>query len=162
MPESPITVRLRCPAVRANLGRVRAVVRSLLAGAPAGAFPSDDRDEILLAVQECLSNVLRHAYPDGGRRPIELTLTVGADGFRARVRDWGAPFDPAALPGDDDPGPPRERGYGLLLVGSTMDEVRRWRSGRSNWTELYRAPRERRPPGRRAPPAAGATDDHPA
>ena len=80
------------------------------------------------------------------------------------LADVGPQLAPWLAPADDVPYPVHVwifDGAGHLL-GSTMDEVRRWRSGRSNWTELYRAPRERRPPGRRAPPAAGATDDHPA
>lgn len=140
MSSEDLRVRFRCREVRGDLARIREVSDSILRAAPDGGFDADDRAEILLALQECLTNVIRHAYRDGDAARVEVRLLVSRTKFRARIRDWGVPFDPDAAQ-SAGAGWPGDGGYGLLLVDNTMDRVRRWRSGRANWTELLRARR---------------------
>ncbi len=49
-----------------------------------------------LALDEALTNVISHAFPDGGRHAIEVLIEL-RDGFlTATVIDDGMPFDPVA------------------------------------------------------------------
>jgi len=137
MRSEDLTVRVRCEAVRGNLARVRTITDAFLRGAPPHLYRLEDREEILLALQECMTNVIRHAYGNRPGRELEVHLTVNAREFRARIMDQGEPFDPQVASGPDA-NPPGDGGYGLRLVSNTMDEIRRWRTGSANWTELLR------------------------
>lgn len=133
------SVRIRFRAARVTLARVRAVVESVLVAEGEGRFSAEDRKDILVGIQECLSNVTRHACPNGD--PI-VDLRVWLDGgrFFARLRDRGRPFDPADVP-PPDPERPREHGYGLILLRRTMDHVSWERRGQTNVVHLERGPR---------------------
>jgi anti-sigma regulatory factor (Ser/Thr protein kinase) len=77
----------------------------------------------VLAVDEAVSNVMRHGrWPEADAR---LRLTVKADGAKVTfsLRDSAESFDPTAV---DLPaaGEARAGGYGLLIVQSIMDSVR--------------------------------------
>ena len=77
-----------------------------------------------LAIQEAVTNVLRHAY--SGRDPgrIELEMTREEDDVVARIRDEGVPFDPrAARYAPRDSGEPAEGGYGLPIIAGVMTEI---------------------------------------
>lgn len=144
MRSEDLTVRVRCEAVRGNLARVRAVTNAVLRGAPPHLYRPEDREEILLAMQECLTNVIRHAYGNRSGCEVEVHLTVNEQSFRARIKDEGEPFD-GPVQSLQAAQPPGDGGYGLGLVNDTMDRVRRWRSGSANWTELVRHCRGRVP-----------------
>jgi serine/threonine-protein kinase RsbW len=82
--------------------------------------------DLLLAVDEVCSNVLKHGY---GGRAGRLTVSVAAvaGGVQAVVRDWGMGFDPEAVPVPDLSVPLEQRtlgGLGLHLVRQTVDELR--------------------------------------
>jgi anti-sigma regulatory factor (Ser/Thr protein kinase) len=79
-------------------------------------------DQLLLAVHEAATNIIRHGYQDEGGRPIRLHLEIESD----RVHLWffypGRQFDPAQV------APPvfdgtREGGFGVYLIRQLVDEV---------------------------------------
>ncbi len=121
--------------------RVRSVVDSVLACEGRRSFSRDDIEEILLAIQESLCNIAKHAYA-GAERPIELELVLDGDGFHATILDRGAPVRAEEIV-VKDPSEPRGDGRGLFLMRRTMDRVEYGRRGRRNFVKLER----------RAPPA---------
>ncbi len=137
MDATDLSLRVRFRAVRGSLARVCALVETLLAGDPSGAFTREDVAEILLAVQEAVSNASRHACQEKREAEVELLAWIRRGRCRLRLRDWGEAFDPEAVPAPD-PERPREHGYGLYLLRRTMDRVRWSRRGRCNVLFLER------------------------
>jgi serine/threonine-protein kinase RsbW len=79
-----------------------------------------------LALDEVVTNVIRHGYDDAGRHEIAVRLELDGDVLRAEVRDDGRAFDPLSLPPVDLDRGIDERGIGGLgvhVVRSTMDSV---------------------------------------
>jgi len=145
MSESTIRLRVRFNAVKADLGRVRGLVAQALRRAP--EFGDDEVQEILLGIQESMTNIARHAYPEGHRpaEPVvwlDVLLRSGHRGplFFARIRDRGQPFDRQAVAGGADRRlrKPGESGHGLLLIDRTMDRARYVRRGPTNVLLLCR------------------------
>ena len=99
------------------------LVRALMDQAAAVAgFGPGDRDRILLAVTEALSNVIRHVYRDRTDRPVDLDLALTPGELRLEMTDYGRFVDPARIssrPLDQV----RPGGLGVHLIRSTMDVV---------------------------------------
>lgn len=81
----------------------------------------DDRlhYQLRLVVDELLSNVIFHSYPDGADDMIELNISESDGMLSLTVRDHGIPFDPTqaddpdlTLSGDERP----VGGLGIFLV----------------------------------------------
>lgn len=82
-------------------------------------------DALILAVEEACSNVCRHAY-GGECGQIELTIESANGDVQVVLRDWGAAFDPLAVPTPDVTAPLEERslgGLGVYLMQQLMDQV---------------------------------------
>jgi serine/threonine-protein kinase RsbW len=99
------------------------VVRGLICPL-AAALGWDEADcrAITLALDEALTNIIRHAYhsrPDG---PIELECTGSADGLEVTLRDQGDPPDQSRICaralGCGEPG-----GMGTHIIREVMDAV---------------------------------------
>jgi len=78
-------------------------------------------EEILLAADEALTNVIRHAYQGG---PGKMTVFVKAleDHIEIVVEDQGKKFDPTQVP---PPELPRHKpgGLGVHFIRTIMDEM---------------------------------------
>jgi len=113
-------VRLRIASTPAHLPIVRAAVERL---ADALGFNETTRDQIALAVDEALANIIKHAYEGEPGRPIEISLhCVGASPEAVALRDWGRQADVAQIkprPLDEV----RPGGLGVHIMNSIMDEV---------------------------------------
>ena len=82
-------------------------------------------DDLVLAVDEACTNVLKHGYGGRGGK-IELAVEAVEEGIRVIVRDWGAAFEPDAVPVPDVTAPLGARplgGLGLFLMRQVMDDV---------------------------------------
>jgi serine/threonine-protein kinase RsbW len=82
--------------------------------------------DLQLAVDEVCANVIEHGYAGQGGE-IEVTVEAIEGGVQARVRDWGTPFDPQAIPIPDVTAPLEQRrpgGLGLYLVRQVLDDIR--------------------------------------
>ena len=73
------------------------------------------------------SNIVRHAWPQGGAGPIEVSISRRADAVVMHFEDGGVPFDPLTHP----PAPTavsladaRDGGLGLLLVRKVARDAR--------------------------------------
>jgi len=117
---------------RSEIGRL--VDRIEAFGVEAGLLP-DVTFRLTLALDEIVSNVIRHAFDDGADHHIEVRLDVANGMVTATVEDDGVPFDPrdAAAPALDAPLEERQAGgLGMHLVRSTMDEIAYRREGGRN------------------------------
>jgi serine/threonine-protein kinase RsbW len=85
-----------------------------------------------IAVREAVINAMLHGNRLDPNRKVELAFAFGARGMRARVRDHGRGFDPAATP---DPTSTENllstSGRGLLMMRAYCDAVEfRYHEGR--------------------------------
>jgi serine/threonine-protein kinase RsbW len=123
----------------ARLAEVRAFVREAAPGLGADQTAVDD---LVQAVDEWVTNVVRHGYR-GGTGPVEVELARDPDGIVVRIRDRAPAFDPATAPAFD-PSVPLERrrpgGMGIHLIREIMDRfVRRPLPGGGNEVTMHRA-----------------------
>lgn len=113
-----ITSTPRClPVVRAAAERM----------ASEGGFSPTDAHSISWAVDEALTNVIRHGYQSAAGQPIEVTLEPvrcedGRTGMRVIVRDFGRQVDPCTIKGRplDEV---RPGGLGVHVIQTVMNEV---------------------------------------
>ena len=110
--------------VRADLEQLSRIREYAIEAATAlGVVPSAF-DDLRLAVDEAVTNIIIHGYDGPG--DIELDLTTEGSDLIVRVRDKAPPFDlTSALP--IDPRLPGERdnpgGFGVFLMRSVMDDI---------------------------------------
>jgi serine/threonine-protein kinase RsbW len=89
--------------------------------------PDGNRYNVLLALQELVTNVLRHGYRMDESRPIEVRFDLREDSFQVTLRDRGPAFDPTnhgdqAAAGDESM-PRNCGGFGIQIVREVMDRV---------------------------------------
>ncbi len=85
----------------------------------------EDAFAFQLAADEAATNAFKHAYA-GSHGRLEVVVWREADRIALRLRNWGAPFDPEAIPIPDISRPLEERpagGLGIFLMHKFMDEV---------------------------------------
>ena len=111
---------------------------TLLESVPFEDDAESTRYHVLLALQEMVTNVLRHAYELDETKPIEVQFTVTEAAFEVVLRDRGPEFDPlardiAALDFAETM-PTEPGGYGIYIATMVMDEVVHTR--RDGWNTL--------------------------
>lgn len=95
------------------------------------------RYNVLLALQEMVTNVLRHGYCLDQSRPVEVTFRIQRDWFEAEIADQGPPFDPLAhdaVPPEEADMPLEGGGFGIHIAKMVMDELTYERRG--GWNRL--------------------------
>lgn len=89
--------------------------------------PEGARYNVLLALQEMVTNVLRHGYHLDESKPIEVIFELGPDHLQITLRDQGPAFDPLAYEAtavDARSGVPTEvGGFGIHIAREVMDHV---------------------------------------
>jgi len=93
--------------------------------------PEATRYNVLLALQEMVTNVLRHGYELDDSKPVEVAFEVAADHLQIELRDQGPAFDPLvfgdvsrAMAAGGDHGVPSEAGgFGIMIARTVMDDV---------------------------------------
>lgn len=122
MPE-PFTKTIE---VRDDIAEVGRVQRELTELWEKLALPADLEMPVGLALEEVLSNVLRHGRMDGCPRGIRVTFNVREQGFEFEVSDAATPFDPLARPEPDITlglDQRRPGGLGVFIVKKLADEL---------------------------------------
>ena len=78
-------------------------------------------EEILLAVDEALTNIIRHAY-QGGTGKMAVSVTAADDRIEIVLEDRGKKFDPTQVP---SPELPRHKpgGLGVHFIRTIMDQM---------------------------------------
>ena len=88
-------------------------------------FEEDARGRIVLAVDEALTNIIRHAYGGAEDQPIEVELlpeSSPAAGLRIRIRDHGRPVDVRRIQ-SRDLDDVRPGGLGVHIMTECMDHL---------------------------------------
>jgi len=80
-------------------------------------------DQVLLAVQEAATNIIRHAYRDVPDRSIHVEVQTDVECIRIQLWHTGKDFDPATVEAPSFDGS-RMGGFGQHLILQCMDEVR--------------------------------------
>jgi phosphoserine phosphatase RsbU/P len=109
--------------------------------------PADVVDDVALAVEEVLSNLVRHGYA-GGEGPMLVRVTLDPLAVKVEVRDRGIHFDPrtAQPPHLEVPLDERATGdLGIHLVKHATDRIAYQRDGAENLLTLVRD-LKRKPP----------------
>ncbi len=113
-------MRLTLSSHPENLEPLRNVVRqtTVLSG-----LPSEAGEQVVLAVVEGWTNVIRHCYENCYNKPIDLEIEFDEESLTFRINDYGTFVEPQTMKGRDledvKPG-----GLGIHLMKQVMDEVR--------------------------------------
>jgi anti-sigma regulatory factor (Ser/Thr protein kinase) len=79
-----------------------------------------------LALEECLTNILKYAFDDAGEHAIHIRLRISNQEVRIVVEDDGKPFNPLDQSPPDTTIPLEERipgGLGIFLIRKSVDTV---------------------------------------
>ncbi len=112
-----------------ELAEARAFVHAFCRGIPGASLPEEATKELDLAVDEALSNIMKHAYRGRTDQRIKIGAEAFADRVVFRLHHLGEPFDPAAVPPPSFNGS-RENGFGFYMIARLVDEVRYLRDER--------------------------------
>lgn len=102
-----------------NLRLVRRKVTEVLTQL---GFGEQQRQTMVLAVDEAVANVIRHAYGGCSDGRVELSVWLDTDAVRFELRDYADPIDPSVIK-PRDLSECRPGGLGINLIDSVMD---RW------------------------------------
>ena len=131
------TVQLRLCGAMDQLRIVWQTGETLLESIPFQDDPEGTRYNVLLAVQEMITNVLRHAYGKDDEQPVLVAFEADDRGIQVEIRDQGVAFNPAVVEisdSDDDGMPQDPGGYGIMIARMVMDRLDYVREG--DWNVL--------------------------
>lgn len=106
-----------------NLSKIRDFVSS---NASEAGFNKDEIDEMILAVDEACTNVIKHAYKYSPERDIRIEIKFNKSAFTINIEDDGISFNPDVVPAPDLQKYYREHrvgGLGMYLMKTLMDKV---------------------------------------
>lgn len=129
---------LEIPSTTEFLSLVRDVASRT---AKLAGFDAQAAGAVALAVDECTTNVIEHAYKGAPGERIELRLEYRGPALRIDVLDSGETIDPGAMPELDLGRYVSERrtgGLGVHLMGKIMDSVAYRRAGPRNVCSLVK------------------------
>jgi anti-sigma regulatory factor (Ser/Thr protein kinase) len=131
------TIRL---TVRNELSEIAQLRDALDRHAEELAMPPDSLAQLQVAVDELVSNVIRHAWPPGGSHELVVSMTLSARAARIEVIDDGVSFDPrrAPVPVPRSGSKRTIGGRGLLMLPTLVDRIDYVRAGDRNHTTLHK------------------------
>ena len=95
---------------------------------------------LMLALEECGSNVVNHALQGKASEKFQVTMERTGDAFVIQLRDRGPEYDPTLPP--EGPSQPKDEdqcgGWGIQLVRRYTDEIRYARKGGENILRLIK------------------------
>ncbi len=126
--------------LRATLEEVMRAVTALRDFAQAQGVPEKAIFDLALALEECGTNIVNHAYQRDARQTFQVSFERNGDCFVTELRDRGPAFDLTAAP-------PRERrgmdeelpgGWGIDLIRHYVDELYYRREAGENILRLHK------------------------
>lgn len=129
--------------IAADLDNLRQVRDFIGNGTQLAGLDQGRTGELLLAVDEAVTNIVMHGCPQGGCT-VELEFRGNAEACIVHIRDDAPLFDPTAMSDPDLVESPLERkapgGFGVYLFKHLVDEVnyRATPDGRNELTLLKR------------------------
>ena len=103
--------------------RLLPVARAFVEGVcKAGGLRGELTDAVVLAADEAINNVIRHAHRNDTSMTLQVACVLATDRIEIHVYDEGEPFDLDTVP-HLDPGELRVGGRGVYLMRALMDEV---------------------------------------
>ena len=130
MHEGSITVRLS--ADLREVDRLNRVIRQF---GDLHEVPSRVLYAVNLALDEVVTNVVRHAFKDAKEQEVIARVTATPSEVTTEVSDTGRAFNPLDVPPPNLDAPLSERtlgGLGIHLVRSLMDSIEYRRDGEKN------------------------------
>lgn len=114
---------LRIKSRTENLALVRKFISSVIS-----EMNSEQNiiDDIVLAVDEAVTNVIKHAYKSSPDGDIVINVKYSAKKVMVEITDFGIPFSPNSVPLPDMKKYFEEKkvgGLGIYLMKSLMDDV---------------------------------------
>ncbi len=109
---------------------------ALSLGMPPGCL-----DQVVLAMEEALVNVINYGYPDRGKGELQIVCegVSNPNGLKISILDQGIPFNPIAnIPANPSSTPPVHSsdralgGYGIYILAGLMDQVEYQRTEEGN------------------------------
>lgn len=117
-------VSLSLPASTWYIRRTRLFISGIAQDA---GFSENTASQVELAMDEALTNVIRHAYAEQSEHgTVVVLLEKDADQLTIRLRDWGNTFSPdwkTDLDVDQMAKDKKRGGLGLFIIQRVMDEV---------------------------------------
>jgi serine/threonine-protein kinase RsbW len=94
-----------------------AVIEAVTSEMAAEGYPQDDVFAVRLALDEAISNAIKHGHRDDPGKNVRVGYHVGPDRTVAEVEDQGPGFDPRAVPNPLAPeNLEKPSGRGLFLM----------------------------------------------
>ncbi len=87
-----------------------------------GPLVEDTVHLMVLAVNEAITNIVRHAYGGRDGYHVQVIIEAAADEVIFYLHDGGLPFDPTGIPEPDFDGG-KDGGFGLFIIQQCMDAV---------------------------------------
>ena len=100
----------------------RRLVECVASGLARAGWPTDDRDDVVLAVDEAVQNAVEHGSEP--HAPVEVELEADGDRAHVRVRDRGRPGAPTPAHPPTPPEPHEIRGRGRVIMAAIADDAR--------------------------------------
>ncbi len=111
--------------IRAVIAEIPQLNEELEQFLSANSLGMNDILDIQLAVEEAVTNTIKHGY-HGKEGIIRIHASVTGDLAKIIIRDSATPFNPLLLPPPDITAPAEDRpigGLGVMLIRNLMDEV---------------------------------------
>ena len=115
---------LRVKSKTENLSVIRDFVS---ANALNAGIPMTKVEDIMLAVDEACTNIIKHAYKLSPEGEIKISIDYNKEKFTITIIDYGKSFQPETVPLPDLQKYYREHkvgGLGIYLMKSLMDDVK--------------------------------------
>jgi anti-sigma regulatory factor (Ser/Thr protein kinase) len=119
MSETMRNLRLEIRSDPSQLGAVRQKVESF---ARSAGFDETCAGQVVLAMDEALTNIIRHAYEGRNDQPIEIDLSVCGGKLCVVLRDYGRVAQPSSIR-SRDLSDVRPGGLGVHIITQCMESV---------------------------------------
>jgi len=115
--------RLIVKSSTANLITIRKFINNK---AKTYGFSSSETEDIVLAVDEACTNIIKHSYHSKPNFDIEITVSFSDNNFNIKIIDYGETFEPASIKELNLELYRKQRrvgGLGVYLMKTLMDDV---------------------------------------